>query len=81
MFKRFSPELQAKNLARRDERMKAHEDFLSNLKELSKSDKNIWIAQAEAQEKSRQEELRRQAEGQAAQDRMRQEMRAQAQGR
>lgn len=65
----------------RDQRMKSHEEFITQLKEYSKSDKPIWVAAAEAQEKAREQLIKSQAEEQAAKDRMRQEMRAQAQGR
>ena len=39
IFNRFSPELQARNLANRERRQRDHEDFVSKLKEYSKSDK------------------------------------------
>jgi CBP4 len=51
LFKRFSPELQAFNLANRDRRQREYEDFVGKLKEYSKSDKPIWEAAAEAQRK------------------------------
>lgn len=53
LFQKFSPELQASNLANRDRRQRDYEDFVSKLKEYSKSDKHIWEAAAEAQEKAR----------------------------
>lgn len=81
LFKRFSPELQKRNLELRDERMKNHQDFVAQLKEYSKSDKPIWVAAAEAQAKAREDALRSQTEQQIAQEKIRLEMRAQAQGR
>ncbi|KAK5065205.1 hypothetical protein LTR84_001042 [Exophiala bonariae] len=81
LFKRFSPELQKRNLELRDERMKNHQEFVAQLKEYSKSDKPIWVAAAEAQAKAREDALRSQDEQHAAQEKMRLEMRAQAQGR
>ena len=74
LFKRFSPELQKHNLENRDRRQRDYEDFVSKLKEYSKSDKPIWEAAAEAQEKARQELIRRQAEGKDDEIRMREEM-------
>ena len=75
LFKRFSPELQKHNLENRDRRQRDYEDFVSKLKEYSKSDKPIWEAAAEAQEKARQDILRRQVEDKGAEERMREEMR------
>ena len=62
LFKRFSPELQAHNLANRERRQRDYEDFVGKLKEYSKSDKPIWVAAEEAQEKARQEIISRQRE-------------------
>ncbi|KEF61914.1 uncharacterized protein A1O9_03486 [Exophiala aquamarina CBS 119918] len=81
LFKRFNPELQKKNLEMRDQRIQNHEEFITQLKEYSKSDKPIWVAAAEAQEKAREQLIKRQVEEQAVQNTMRQEMRAQAQGK
>jgi hypothetical protein len=66
LFQKFSPELQASNLANRDRRQRDYEDFVSKLKEYSKSDKHIWEAAAEAQEKARRDiELRARQEEEA----------------
>lgn len=81
LFKRFSPELQKKNLEMRDERLRNHQEFIAQLKEYSKSDKPIWVAAAEAQAKAKEELMRSQGEEEALQEKIRQEMRAQAQGR
>jgi len=59
LFKRFSPELQAFNLANRDRRQREYEDFVGKLKEYSKSDKPIWEAAAEAQRKQNEDAGRR----------------------
>ena len=75
LFKRFSPELQKHNLENRERRQRDYEDFVSKLKEYSKSDKPIWEAAAEAQEKARQELVRRQLEDKEGEARMREEMR------
>ncbi|OAK98358.1 CBP4-domain-containing protein [Phaeosphaeriaceae sp. SRC1lsM3a] len=47
IFKRYNPELQKKALANREKRQQEFDDFTTHLKELSKSDKPIWIAQKE----------------------------------
>lgn len=53
LFKRFSPELQKHNLENRERRKAEYEDFRAKMIEYSKSDKPIWIAAQEAQEKAR----------------------------
>ncbi len=70
LFKRFSPELQKHNLENRERRQRDYEDFVGKLKEYSKSDKPIWVAAEEAQEKARQEIIARERE----EERTRQEM-------
>ena len=75
LFKRFSPELQQYNLENRDRRQREYEDFVTKLKEYSKSDKPIWEAAAEAQEKARQELLRRQQQEERERGEMRRGMR------
>lgn len=81
IFQKFNPELQARNLALRDERRKNQQAFLDQLKEYSKSDKNMWVAEKEAQAKAREELVRREAEEKAFQGRISEEMRAQARAR
>ncbi|KAL2023580.1 hypothetical protein VTK56DRAFT_2188 [Thermocarpiscus australiensis] len=55
LFQKYNPELQKRSLERRYERQKEFDDFVVKLKEYSKSDKPIWIVQAEAEkEKARQ---------------------------
>ncbi|KIN04477.1 hypothetical protein OIDMADRAFT_156460 [Oidiodendron maius Zn] len=49
LFKRYNPDLQKKSLANRQEKQQAFDDYLIMLKKYSKSDKNIWIAAAEAE--------------------------------
>lgn len=75
LFKRFSPELQAHNLANRDRRQREYEDFLGKLKEYSKSDKPIWEAAAEAQRKARDELLAKEEAARIEREQVRQEMR------
>ena len=69
LFSRFSPELQARNLASRERRQAEYEDFVGKLKEYSRSDKPIWEAAAEAQAKARAE-LERQREGEEEERRL-----------
>jgi hypothetical protein len=78
LFKRFSPELQKHNLENRERRIAEYEDFRSKMIEYSKSDKPIWEAAKEAQEKARRElvakGIREEEERRAAQKGMREEM-------
>ncbi|KAK1763525.1 assembly factor cbp4 [Phialemonium atrogriseum] len=54
LFQRYSPELKQKSLERRYEREKEFDDFVNKLKEYSKSDKSIWVVQAEEEQKARE---------------------------
>lgn len=54
LFKRYNPELQKRSLENRYEKQKDFDDFVNKLKEYSKSDKPIWIVQAEEEEKAKQ---------------------------
>ncbi|KAM7222794.1 Cbp4 [Rhypophila decipiens] len=54
LFQKYNPELQKRSLERRYERQKEFDDFVVKLKEQSKSDKPIWIVQAEEAEKAKQ---------------------------
>lgn len=75
LFKRFSPELQKHNLENRERRQREYEDFAAKMKEYSKSNKPIWVAAEEAQEKARQEIIARQREEEMEQRRVRERMR------
>ncbi|KAK4108762.1 CBP4-domain-containing protein [Canariomyces notabilis] len=55
LFQKYNPELQKRSLERRYERQKEFDDFVTKLKEYSKSDKPIWAVQAEA-EKEREKQ-------------------------
>ncbi len=81
LFNRFSPELQASNLANRERRLRDHEDFVGKLKEYSKSDKPIWEVAAEAQRKEREELIRRTGSEEAEKERRRGALRKEAVGR
>ncbi|KAI1398596.1 CBP4-domain-containing protein [Hypoxylon fuscum] len=58
LFKKYNPELQKKSLERRYEKQKDFDDFVTRLKEYSKSDKPIWVVQEEDARKRREESLR-----------------------
>ncbi|KAK3898938.1 nascent polypeptide-associated complex subunit beta [Staphylotrichum tortipilum] len=49
LFQKYSPELQKRSLEGRQERQQEFDDFVMKLKEYSKSDKPIWVVQAEAE--------------------------------
>ncbi|KAL2181018.1 uncharacterized protein P884DRAFT_266840 [Thermothelomyces heterothallicus CBS 202.75] len=49
LFQRYNPELKKRSLERRVERQQEFDDFVTKLKEYSKSDKPIWTVQAEAE--------------------------------
>ncbi|EJT70491.1 assembly factor CBP4 [Gaeumannomyces tritici R3-111a-1] len=78
LFKKYNPDLQKRSLETRHERQKEYDDFVTKLKEYSKSDKSIWIVQAEEQqrEKEAQAEARRRAQedGEARKEQMRREL-------
>ncbi|KMU75369.1 hypothetical protein CISG_04788 [Coccidioides immitis RMSCC 3703] len=75
LFQRFNPELQKRNLANRDKRQQEFDEFVTKLKEYSKSDKPIWVVAKEAEELQkkqqrvsrpcREESSRRNSHGQA----------------
>ncbi|KAI1123927.1 CBP4-domain-containing protein [Nemania abortiva] len=77
LFQRYNPELQKKSLEGRYERQKEFDDFVTRLKEYSKSDKPIWTVQEEAMRKQKQESLRQDfqnaEEARARQEAMRRE--------
>ncbi len=81
LFQRFSPELQASNLANRARRQRDYEDFVGKLKEYSKSDKPIWEAAAEAQRREKEEVIQRGEVERGEVERRRGEVRREAAGR
>lgn len=58
LFSRFNPDLQARALANKDNIERDYDDFVCKLKEFSKSDKPIWIAAAEAEQKEKEDARR-----------------------
>ncbi|KAF1852070.1 uncharacterized protein K460DRAFT_299791 [Cucurbitaria berberidis CBS 394.84] len=83
IFKRYNPDLQKKALAGREQRQKDFDAFVGQLKEASRSDKPIWIAQKEMDAKRsavEQQARMEEREAFAAETRRRQaEIRASAQ--
>ncbi|KAF2745818.1 CBP4-domain-containing protein [Sporormia fimetaria CBS 119925] len=67
IFKRYNPELQKRALETREARQQEFDDFVSQLKEASKSDKPIWFAQKEIQQRLANEKTQRLREEQAQQ--------------
>ncbi|KAL1999256.1 hypothetical protein VTN02DRAFT_4811 [Thermoascus thermophilus] len=55
LFQRYNPELQKRSLEQRARREQEFDDYVNKLKEWSKSDKSIWIAAQEHQDKKRAE--------------------------
>ncbi|KAI2604788.1 CBP4-domain-containing protein [Hypoxylon fragiforme] len=58
LFKKYNPELQKKSLARRYERQKEFDDFMTQVKADSKSSKPIWTVQEDALRKRKEDKLR-----------------------
>ncbi|KAL4958175.1 hypothetical protein BDW69DRAFT_179953 [Aspergillus filifer] len=50
---RFSPEIRQRNLEQGDRREREFDEYVTKLKEWSKSDKSIWVAAHEMEEKRR----------------------------
>ncbi|KAJ9210812.1 hypothetical protein DTO166G4_7583 [Paecilomyces variotii] len=55
LFKRYNPELQKKSLENRERREKEFDDYVTKLKEWSKSDKSIWVSAQEDADRKRAE--------------------------
>ena len=76
LFKSFSPELQKHNLENRERRQAEYEDFRTKMIEYSKSDKPIWVAAQEDQERVRRQIQQRAREEQSERARVQAEMRS-----
>ncbi|KAL4782723.1 hypothetical protein BJX76DRAFT_332033 [Aspergillus varians] len=60
LFKRYNPDLQKRSLEEGDRRSREFDEYVGRLKEWSKSDKSIWFAAQEMEEKQRaQQEIQR----------------------
>ena len=75
LFKRFSPDLQKRNLEARERRTAEYLDFAGKMREYSKSDKPIWAAAEETQKKKRAEILEADRVRGEEDERIRREMR------
>ena len=53
MLQRYNPELQKRSLENREQKQQDFDDFVNKLKKYSKSDKPIWAAAAEDEERMR----------------------------
>ncbi|KAI1261636.1 CBP4-domain-containing protein [Xylariaceae sp. FL1019] len=77
LFEKYSPDLKKKSLEGRYERQKDFDDFVTRLKDYSKSDKHIWDVQEDAMRKEKQRMLRQDyldaQEAKARQEAMRRE--------
>ena len=82
VFKRFSPDLQKRNLELREQRLKNNEEFVTKLIEYSKSDKPIWVVAKEEEERERKQRVQQAAAGLSERESVREAMRkAQLEGR
>ncbi|KZL76488.1 cbp4 domain-containing protein (assembly factor cbp4) [Colletotrichum tofieldiae] len=77
LFKRYNPELQARSLANREKTQAEFDQFVTKLKEYSKSDRPIWTVRDEDIERQKAaqafEQRRKEAELKAQQAAMRRE--------
>ncbi|KAF4496557.1 ubiquinol--cytochrome-c reductase assembly factor [Fusarium agapanthi] len=75
---RYNPELRKKSLENREERQQEFDDFVTRLKEYSKSDKPIWIVVKEEEERKRKAAAAAAKASQKDVDTRREEMRREA---
>ncbi|CAM1502014.1 Fc.00g039980.m01.CDS01 [Cosmosporella sp. VM-42] len=54
---KYNPELRKKSLENREEKQQEFDDFVTKLKQYSKSDKPIWVVVKEEEERRKQKEL------------------------
>ncbi|KAK3394067.1 hypothetical protein B0H63DRAFT_459882 [Podospora didyma] len=78
LFKKYNPELQKRSLEGRYERQKEFDDFVVKLKEASKSDKPIWVVQADELKKAQATERAQKSKVKEEIEARREEMRRQA---
>ncbi|EGD93291.1 hypothetical protein TESG_00838 [Trichophyton tonsurans CBS 112818] len=56
LFKRFNPEIQKRNLENRERRQQEFDHFMTQLKERTRSSRNIWdTSKTEEEDKKKQE--------------------------
>ncbi|PHH80562.1 hypothetical protein CDD82_1667 [Ophiocordyceps australis] len=75
---RYNPDLRKRSLETRDEREQEFDEFVTRLKEYSKSDKPIWIVVKEDEERRKKTALEAAKAQQRAADAQRDEMRREA---
>ncbi|KAI5464146.1 hypothetical protein BGZ63DRAFT_145872 [Mariannaea sp. PMI_226] len=75
---RYNPELLKKSLEGREEREQEFNDFVTKLKEYSKSDKPIWVVIKEEEERKKQRESAAAKATKQETDARREEMRREA---
>ncbi|PHH63552.1 hypothetical protein CDD81_5739 [Ophiocordyceps australis] len=75
---RYNPDLRKKSLETRDEREQEFDEFVTRLKEYSKSDKPIWIVVKEDEERRKKAALEATKAQQREADAQRDEMRREA---
>ncbi|KAI4244285.1 MAG: hypothetical protein L6R40_003011 [Gallowayella cf. fulva] len=78
LFKRYNPELQKKSLANREGRQQDFDNFVTKLKEYSKSDRPIWEAAAQDEARTRANSAEEQKRLAAEIQKRREEIRRQA---
>ncbi|KAF2447314.1 CBP4-domain-containing protein [Karstenula rhodostoma CBS 690.94] len=66
IFKKYNPDLQKRALAQRETRQQEFDDFVTHLKEAARSDKPIWTAQKEMDQKRSLEKTQRLRDEQAS---------------
>ncbi|KAK2765031.1 assembly factor cbp4 [Arachnomyces sp. PD_36] len=78
LFERFNPDLQKRNLETRDKRQENFDQFVTQLKEYSKSDKSIWeeakLHEAKAKAEAERKAAREAEEARAQKEEMRREL-------
>ncbi|KAI4229807.1 MAG: hypothetical protein L6R36_000594 [Xanthoria steineri] len=78
LFKRYNPELQRKSLENRQGRQQDFDNFVTKLKEYSKSDRPIWEAAAQDEARTRANSAEEQKKAAAKIQKRREEIRRQA---
>ncbi|KAH8695235.1 assembly factor cbp4 [Talaromyces proteolyticus] len=80
LFSRYNPELQKSALENRDRREKEYDEYVNKLKEWSKSDKSIWFAVKEEEERRKAQTAEVIDQAKEDERKQREEMRRELQG-
>ncbi|KEZ41336.1 hypothetical protein SAPIO_CDS7445 [Scedosporium apiospermum] len=78
LFKRYNPDLQKRSLENKDKREQEFDDFVSMIKQASKSDKHIWISLKEMEDERKKKERAQMRQDAADARARRQQMRLEA---